>query len=219
MARNEIPDQASTDKLIHSLSLEAGKRQRTPARTSYNILAGLLFSGLAAISVVLLTVGARPDLSSIISTWIFQFKAIGMILIAGGAMQLFRAVIRPGATPHAVLCLIPGVVFMLCATALDQSGFPVFGVRTLSALTCMGTIVLASLPALGLILRTMRRGIPTQLAGSGAVAGLLSGAIGGLAYTLACRNDGAAFVTIWYSCAIAMLTVIGAILGPRVLRW
>jgi hypothetical protein len=218
MAGKDIHDHQGTDELIQSLASEAGKRQEHPARTSRTILA-LILSGLAAISMVLMTAGARPDLFAVIPTWIFQFKAIGMVLIAGGALQLFRVMVQPGASPHPVRCLLPGIAFMLGATALDQSGFPAFGLHRLSVLTCMGTIVLSSMPAMVLILATMRRGIPTRLVQSGAVAGVLSGAIGGLAYTLACRNDGAAFVTIWYSCAIVTMAAIGSILGPKVLKW
>ncbi len=69
------------------------------------------------------------------------------------------------------------------------------------------------------ILIAMRSGTPTRLAGAGAVAGLLAGAIGALAYTVACLNDGATFVALWYSAAIAVVTIGGALIGPRVLAW
>ena len=48
---------------------------------------------------------------------------------------------------------------------------------------------------------------------------MLSAAVGALAYTLACRNDGTAFVAIWYALACAIMAAIGAIVGRRVLRW
>jgi hypothetical protein len=40
-----------------------------------------------------------------------------------------------------------------------------------------------------------------------------------MAYTLACRNDGTAFVAIWYAAACAIMAGIGALVGQRVLRW
>jgi hypothetical protein len=66
---------------------------------------------------------------------------------------------------------------------------------------------------------TLRRATPTRLSYAGGVAGLLAGSIGALAYTLACINDGTVFVSIWYSLAILLTSVIGALLGRRALAW
>lgn len=52
-----------------------------------------------------------------------------------------------------------------------------------------------------------------------AEAGLLAGSIGALAYTVACVNDGAAFVAIWYSASVVAAGCLGALAGPRWLAW
>jgi hypothetical protein len=48
---------------------------------------------------------------------------------------------------------------------------------------------------------------------------MLSASVGALAYTLACRNDGTAFVAIWYAAAYAIMAAVGAMMAHRVLRW
>ncbi|SCW65461.1 hypothetical protein SAMN02927900_03449 [Rhizobium mongolense subsp. loessense] len=209
----------TTDDLIKGLAMQAGKGSSGTPSLSIVLPATVIFSILAAISVVLLIGGARSDLIQIMPTWTFLFKFIGMILVAAGALQLTRTVVRPGRAVSAMLCLAPGLVFLLSGAVLDRSGFPFLGVRTYSAPNCIGMIVMASIPALAAVLAAMRAGTPTRLRRAGAVAGLLAGSVGGLAYTIACLNDGAAFVALWYSIAIAFVTAIGASVGPRILRW
>ncbi|PSD28791.1 hypothetical protein C7E18_00315 [Stenotrophomonas maltophilia] len=54
---------------------------------------------------------------------------------------------------------------------------------------------------------------------AGALCGLLAGALGALGYTVACVNDGAGFVTAWYSLAVLLIAALGSALGRRFLRW
>lgn len=208
-----------TDDLIKGLATQAGKRSSATPSLSIVLAAAMVFSILAATGVVLLIAGARSDLAQILPTWTFQFKVIGVALIAAGAFQLARTVVRPGRALRALLCLAPGVAFLLAGALLDRSGFPLLGVHTYSVSSCAGIIIMASIPALAAFLAAMRAGTPTRLGRAGAVAGLLAGSVGALAYTIACLNDGAAFVAIWYSVAIAFVTALGAATGPRLLRW
>lgn len=210
---------SSTDQLITRLVLQAGKGSPAAPNVSIVLIGGLLLSVLLAVSLVLLVTGPRTDLVEILPTWTFQFKFIGMILVAAGAFQLAMTAVRPGRALRAIICLAPALVFLGTGALLDRSGFPLFGIRTFSVPSCVGIIIMASLPPLAAILTAMRSGTPTQLRQAGAVAGSLAGSVGGLAYTLACLNDGAAFVALWYSIAIAAVTAVGALLGPRVLRW
>jgi hypothetical protein len=60
---------------------------------------------------------------------------------------------------------------------------------------------------------------PTRLARCGAIAGILAGAIGAAAYAFSCRTYSVTFIAIWYGAGIMLCAVIGAQLGPRLLRW
>ncbi|MBL8531151.1 MAG: DUF1109 family protein, partial [Hyphomonadaceae bacterium] len=60
---------------------------------------------------------------------------------------------------------------------------------------------------------------PTRLALAGAAIGAISGGVGAMAYAMYCPTDSVAFVTTWYSLAIALCAAIGAGVGSRLLRW
>lgn len=79
---------------------------------------------------------------------------------------------------------------------LDRSGFPVLARDALSVPICYFAILGTSLPALVLLLWVMSQGVVTRPAAAGAAAGLLAGALGAMAYAIACKNNGALFVFI-----------------------
>ncbi len=85
--------------------------------------------------------------------------------------------------------------------------------------SCPWNVLALSLPVLVGILSAVRGLAPTRLRAAGFAAGVLAGAIGALGYALACPEVSPTFVTIWYSLGIALTGILGAILGPRVLRW
>ena len=60
---------------------------------------------------------------------------------------------------------------------------------------------------------------PTRLRLAGAAAGLLSGAVGALVYSLHCPELAAPFLGFWYLLGMLIPTAAGALLGPRLLRW
>src|SRR5258705_13737506 len=68
------------------------------------------------------------------------------------------------------------------------------------------------------IVAAVRRAAPTNLARTGAVAGLVAGGISALAYALHCTDDSLPFVAVWYGGTIVACTLAGARLGPRLLR-
>lgn len=214
----------TTDDLIRTLADEAGG---TPSarglfeRLSFRLAlpVSIVIALLCAFAVVALVIGPRPELIDMALTWTFQFKVLAMLLLAGGAGFLVRNAAIPGLSTAPVKALLPATLFLLVGLAFDPSGFPLTGARTLSIPNCVSAIVLASLPALLLLLSAIRRGAPTRPIRAGALVGLLAGSLGGLAYTIACVNDGAAFVAIWYTLAVAIVSAIGAMVGGRLLSW
>lgn len=148
------------------------------------------------------------------------FKAIAMLLVTGAGLHLVRTAATPGASTGPLLALAPAAVFLGVNVLVDHSGLSLMGARPpFSPLRCVGTITLASAPALILILAAIRRGAPTRLRMAGLFAGVLAGALGALAYVVACVNDSAGFVALWYSLAILIVAGLGALLGPRFLAW
>ncbi|WP_394790670.1 NrsF family protein [Rhodoferax sp.] len=208
-----------TVELIQTLSLHAGKKR--PARLSFDraLSLSVALSLATALWIVMWVPGIRAGISELVMTLAFQFKVISMSLLFIGGCLLIRATGTPGAKLKPIQYLSPGFLFLVAGMLLDTSAYPWLGASQKSVPICVGAIVLASFPGFFFILAGLRRGIPTRLRFSGALAGFLSGAIGALGYTISCVNDGAAFVAIWYLTAIALMTGIGAILGPRALKW
>ena len=48
---------------------------------------------------------------------------------------------------------------------------------------------------------------------------LTAGGFGALVYCLHCPEVGAPFVALWYSLGIVLPSAVGALVGPRLLRW
>ena len=67
--------------------------------------------------------------------------------------------------------------------------------------------------------RTIINNVTGPVALAGAAAGLLSGTGGALIYTLHCTEMAAPFLAIWYLLGILIPAAVGALLGPRLLRW
>ena len=80
-------------------------------------------------------------------------------------------------------------------------------------------VILTALPTLAATFWALRRLAPTRLTLAGAGAGLFAGAAGAFVYSFHCTEGAAPFIAIWYTLGIVLTVAIGALLGPRLLRW
>ena len=207
----------STDDLIRSLARAAGTRRSASLKAAFAV------TGAASLACALLLVfsvfGIRQDFADMAVRMPFAFKvAYSGALVAGASVVALYAA-TPGASATALYALSPAVLLLACGVIFDPTGFPIMGRTDTAVAICVGRILFLSLPAMMLTFVFMRRSAPTQPLFAGAVVGMLSGSVGALAYALACRNDGTAFVAIWYAAACAIMAAVGAIVGHRVLRW
>ncbi len=85
--------------------------------------------------------------------------------------------------------------------------------------TCPTNIAMLSAPVFVASLWALRDWAPTRLRLAGAAAGLAAGATGAAVYTLHCPELAAPFLGIWYALGMLIPTALGALIGPRVLRW
>ena len=207
----------STDDLIRSLASTAGMRRSASLKTAFAV------TGAASLACVLLLVlsviGVRQDFADMAVRMPFAFKVAytGAVVVGTSAVALYAA--TPGASATALYALSPAVILLFLGVIFDPTGFPILGRTNTAVVFCVGSILFLSLPAMILTFVAMRKGAPTQLRFAGAVIGVLAAAVGALAYTLACKNDGTAFVAIWYAVACTIMAAIGAVVGHRVLRW
>ena len=211
-----------TDDLIAMLANGPGPvpRHGIERRFAVAVLAGL-GGGLV---LMLLLFGMRPGVVQDMALPMFWGKLVFAGLLAAGGLAVLRRLARPGmGLGHslALLALPPLVLWGLAAVALGQAGpgerLPLVLGSTWRS--CAFNIAALSLPALVASLWALRGAAPTRLAWAGAGAGLLAGALGALAYALHCPEMAAPFLAVWYLAGMALPTLAGAWLGPRVLRW
>jgi hypothetical protein len=86
-------------------------------------------------------------------------------------------------------------------------------------LECLVSIPVIAVVPFAAVVWAVRRLAPTNLERAGALAGLVAGGISAAGYALHCTDDSFPFVTLWYGGTLALCTLAGATLGPKVLRW
>jgi hypothetical protein len=207
----------STDDLIHSLASTAGRQRSASLQATLTVTAAASLA--CALLVVFAVIGIRQDFADMAVRMPFAFKVVYSIALVIGASVVALYAATPGASPTALYAMFPAVIFLACGVMFDPTGFPIMGRTDTAVAICVGRILFLSLPAMILTFIFMRKAAPTQPLFAGAVIGMLSASVGALAYTLACRNDGTAFVAIWYAVSCAIMAAVGAIVGHRVLRW
>jgi hypothetical protein len=208
-----------TDDLIAALSADTFPAPRVEDRLSRALPVALGLSGLA----FLLIWGIRGDLAQALGS-MAAFKTLVPALLALCAAALALRLAHP-AMPARVPGAAVGVVTLAClvlfAVALDQSD--VAGLRqalaTPSLFVCLGSIPILALPLMAGCLWALSAGASLHPSWTGAVAGLLSGGAAATIYSLYCDKDMVLFAVPAYGTAIALVTVIGAVSGARVLRW
>jgi hypothetical protein len=207
----------STDDLIRSLASTAGTRRSATLQAAFAVTGAASLA--CALLLVFSVIGIRQDFADMAVRMPFAFKlAYTGALVVGASIVAFYAA-TPGASATALYALSPAVILLALGVIFDPTGFPLMGRTNTAVVFCVGAILLLSLPAMILTFVFMRKGAPTQPLFAGAVIGMLSASVGALTYTLACKNDGTAFVAIWYAVACAIMAAIGAVVGHRFLRW
>jgi hypothetical protein len=211
-----------TDDLVSMLATGLTPVEPRAAARRFGIALGWATFGSSLLMAVWL--GVRTDLAQAAAAPMFWVKlAFPAALVAGGLVAALRLA-RPGASLGSVPLALAAPVLALWALATvvlvaaepaQRSGL----VMGETWAECPVSILALAAPAFVAVLWAMRGLAPTRLALAGAVAGLLAGAIGALVYALHCPELAAPFLGMWYVAGIAAATLIGALVGPRILRW
>ena len=214
----------NTDRLIDMLSAEL--EAVNSGRLGRTLILAIVTGGAIAFGLMLVTVGPRSDLQSAGHIeWVAVKLLFALSVIGTGALLLNRS-IRPGLedATNWTLILFPFVVALAVALAM-LLGQPqawrelVRGATTVSSMRCLLLIMSFAAIPLAVVIYALRQGAPTRLKLCGGIAGIVAGGIGAAAYAFNCTSDTVPFIAIWYGAAIVLCAVIGAQLGPRVLRW
>lgn len=213
-----------TDELIAGLSVAPPPaRLANPTRT---MLVAALLACLVVALVAFAWLGLRSDIGSILALGKHEFLLNLVFVISVGSVAL--AVIRDLAIPGRALRL-PAIAiiapFLLIAvvavhelsTASLHQLFP-HDDHT-SWLTCLWQTAALAVPAFTILAFGIRRLAPTNLRRAGFYVGLLAGAIGSLGFCLHEPGNTVTFSATVYTAGIALMAIVGAWIGPRLLRW
>jgi hypothetical protein len=209
-----------TDDLIGILARGAGPAPRAVAarRLAPAMAAGVLASAVLALAWL----GIVPrEMFDGPAPW-FKFAYAGAMALAAAWLtaRLARPVGRVTAPASAVAAVIGAVALIgLAAWIGTASPARLAGVLGHSWAQCPRNVLVLSLPALAGILWAVRGLAPTRPRAAGFAAGLAAGSLGAAGYALSCTEAALSFVAVWYTLGIALPALLGAWLGPRVLRW
>ncbi len=212
-------------KTYELVSLLAAGAAPVPANAVGRRFAMALGWGVPAAGLwMVVTLGVRADLAQDAGKLMFWLKMAFPASVALAGLVAAERLARPGmrlgglwmalAAPVLMMWLVAASVLLDAAPA-QRAGLILGGTWN----SCPFNIALISLPLFIATLWAMKGLAPTRLALAGAGAGLLAGALSALVYTLHCPELAAPFLAVWYVLGMAIPAVVGAVVGPRVLRW
>jgi len=211
-----------TDDLVGMLATGAAPAPRRAAgrRLALAVLAGVPLS----FAILLTEYGVRRDLVQAMFWPMFWVKVLFPLCIAAAAFVAVQRLARPGVPVRRAWIGIAVpllVVWVLAAmswfNAPPEERMPLLMGE--SWRICAVSIGLMALPVFAAALVALRGLAPTRPALAGAAAGGLAGGVGAAVYALHCMELTAPFLAVWYVSGIAVPVVLGAVLGPRLLRW
>ena len=210
-----------TEDLIKALDADISSKAM-PLRSAWWISAAAAV--VIAAVVFFLTIGPRPDIMIAMHTMRFLAKFVFTLVLAITAFGLIRALSTPGAsTAKAAAWMLAAPLLVAVAVALElfMVPEPMWSTRMVGSnmMICMGFIPLIGIGPLAIFLWMLRYGAPTRPVLAGAVAGLLAGGLAATFYAAHCFDDSPLFVATWYTIAIAVLALLGALGGRFFVRW
>lgn len=210
--------EALVDRLSHDLR---PIRRRSIAR---EVLL-LLVLGLVEVAVLLGMGFMRPDMPVAMRAPSFWWKltSMGLIAVLGAGVAILSA--DPVRSPRRGLrwILVCTVAILASGWLIDASGNGLTDlVRRLDwsqGLQCVWQMIVLSIPpaiALGVLIR---RGAPTDRAGTALAAGLASAAWGAFVFVFACPSDDPLYIAVWYTLGCSVVTILGRAILMRLSRW
>ncbi len=206
------------DRLV--ADLEPVESPPVARRLTLGLGAGLLLS-VVLVGIVL---GYRPDMATATMTMIFWVKLAYVAGIGAIALWAVERLVRPGVpTGNLLLWLLVPTLAMTSLAAIQLIGGPAdlreHLIMGFSAAAAPWRILAAALPPLVGLAWAVRGLAPTRLVFAGTMVGLAAGGFGAASYAMHCQESAAPFLLIWYSAGVVACGFLGAVLGPRILRW
>lgn len=211
-----------TDELIETLGVTVERVEGRSFRKAF--IVALIFGAALAVCVMQAALGMSPSALRESQWRLLALIAVFVVgVVVAGSWYLLKAAYpgMPRRGPSALIVLL--VATFLCAGLAGlfaaHRAAPselIFGPMWTICLTCIPLFSIGPFIALVWVLR---KGAPTKLRSAGAVAGLVAGAVGAGACALHQPGGSLPFIGLWYAGPMLLCALLGALLGPRVLRW
>ena len=210
-----------TDRLIRTLAADNAYRARP-----VGFVLALLLMAAAPVSLLMFfaELGVRPDVMTAVHNPFFDLKFAVTLALAAAAITVALHLSRPEASLRGFVWLFMVPAGLLVAGISGEMMMP----QRLPMMTrmvgsnskvCMTAVPMMSLPLLAASLIGLRHGATTRPALEGAMAGLASAGLAATIYASHCTDDSPLFVAAWYTLSGALVTVIGALVGSKVLKF
>lgn len=209
-----------TDDLIDMLARQAGPARRHQVAQTLATAVGVG----ALISLVLL-LSLKPlvprDFWMTFAPWL---KVSYGLALAAAALWWASRLARPGVSQSLALIALASVLAAMLSLAISvwlstPSEARLASVIGTEPLGCVRDVALTAVPIAIALFIGLRHLAPTRLRSAGSAAGLAAGAIGSAIYSLSCTETAVAFVAVWYTAGVLLVASLGALIGPRALRW
>lgn len=176
--------------------------------------------------VLFLSLGAmRPDIGAAMENPSFWWKlgSLGVIALVGAAVAILS--FDPVQSPRQGLRWLVGIVAaaLIAGWFIDAShaGWPILAARLnwQNGVWCVGKVIILSLPpmiGLGLL---MRRGAPTDAAGTALSVGIAAAGWGAFVFVFACPYDDPLYIAVWYTVGCGFVSLLARLLLPPLTRW
>jgi hypothetical protein len=211
-----------TDDLVALLSTNPEPvDRRLVART---LCVALGTSSILALGITIVGLGVRSDLMTARALIFVVIKLVFAVAIVSLALIYLTRLARPGAqrkTSSLLIAMPFLVIVVLAAISLGLAPSSHWDKMIVGDqwLQCLVSVPVIAIVPFAISIWAVRRAAPTNLARTGAFAGLIAGGVSAVAYALHCTDDSLPFVAVWYGGTIVLCTLAGAALGPRLLRW
>lgn len=211
-----------TDDLISLLST-------SPEPVARNSVVRTLCVALAvgivvALGVAFIGLGVRSDLMTARAVIFLAVKLSFAVGIVSLAMVYLTRLARPGGerrTPSFLLATPFLIIVFIAAISLGSEPSSHWNKMIVGDewLECLLSIPIIAIVPFTISVWAVRKAAPTNLARTGAFAGLMAGGVSAMAYAMHCKDDSLPFIAVWYGGTIVLCTLAGAALGSRLLRW
>jgi hypothetical protein len=210
------------DRLIEDL---VGDLRPVRPRSLWRDAAILIALCAAELFLFLAVGGARPDMPMATGHMSFWWKLVSLGVVAVVGVGVALVSFDPTASSRRGLRWLSALagLALLAGWMVDvfSHGVPAFSARVnwREGLECVYKIVLLSLPAAAALTYFMRRGAPTDAAGSSLSSGLAAAAWGAFVFVFACPHDDPLYIAIWYGVGCGLVTLAARLVLPWIARW